>query len=193
MPTTDDPSLPCLTFRFWVLGLGFSILTSTVSQLYYFKPQSASLSGVFILLITLFLGRLMSKVLPLGILNPGPFNLKEHVLITIMTNTASGGAYAIDILAVQNLYPYGKPPGPIASIALLLSSQLIGYGMAGMLRKWLVYPPHMIWPWSLPSVALFDTIHGDKEKTGKRIRLFVIVFAAIFFYGLCFYFFMLGP
>ena len=59
----------------------------------------------------------------------------------------------------------------------------IGYGMAGLLRKWLVYPPQMVWPSVLPTIALLDTLHADKEKSNKRTRFFFIVFAAVFIYG----------
>jgi hypothetical protein len=37
-------------------------------------------------------------------LNPGPFTVKEHVLITIMASVGSGSAYATDIIAVQRVY-----------------------------------------------------------------------------------------
>lgn len=44
--------------------------------------------------------RLWARVVPrvkiFGIqLNPGPFNIKEHVIITIMANVGSGSAYAV--------------------------------------------------------------------------------------------------
>jgi hypothetical protein len=37
-------------------------------------------------------------------MNPGPFNIKEHVTITIMAATASSSALAISIFAAQDLY-----------------------------------------------------------------------------------------
>jgi hypothetical protein len=37
-------------------------------------------------------------------MNPGRFNLKEHVAITIMASTASASALAISIFAAQELY-----------------------------------------------------------------------------------------
>jgi hypothetical protein len=37
-------------------------------------------------------------------MNPGPFNIKEHVAITIMAATASSSALAISIFAAQDLY-----------------------------------------------------------------------------------------
>ena len=37
-------------------------------------------------------------------LNPGPFSIKEHVLITIMATVGASSAYATDIVAVQKVY-----------------------------------------------------------------------------------------
>ena len=50
------------------------------------------------------LGRLWARFLPnvkiFGIsLNPGPFNVKEHVLITMMATVGYQSAYAVSIMA----------------------------------------------------------------------------------------------
>lgn len=37
-------------------------------------------------------------------LNPGPFNVKEHTIITMMTAAGSAASYAIDILLAQELF-----------------------------------------------------------------------------------------
>ena len=40
--------------------------------------------------------RFVPRVKILGVsLNPGPFTIKEHVIITIMANVGSGSAYAV--------------------------------------------------------------------------------------------------
>ena len=35
--------------------------------------------------------------------NPGPFSIKEHVLITVMSSVGSRSAYATDIIAAQRV------------------------------------------------------------------------------------------
>lgn len=37
-------------------------------------------------------------------LNPGPFNVKEHTIITMMTAAGSSLSYAIDILLAQEIF-----------------------------------------------------------------------------------------
>lgn len=50
-----------------------------------------------------------------------------------MASAAATAALATEVLAVQRLY-YNITPNPATSIFLLLSSQLLGYGIGGMMR-----------------------------------------------------------
>ncbi|KAI8576592.1 hypothetical protein K450DRAFT_256344 [Umbelopsis ramanniana AG] len=205
--TVDNPSLPVYTFRAWFLGTIFCILGAAVSQFYFFRSNSLGYSSFFVTLVSYPLGVLLARILPnrewsIGrfsfSLNPGPFNIKEHCLIVIMASTGGGSAYATDILAIQDLY-YQQDLGPLGSILLLISTQCLGYGMAGFYRKFLVNPTAMLWPSTLPSVSLFNTFHekdpyllGDRdeekdqeERQGmSRMRFFLIVFACTFVYEL---------
>ena len=74
-------------------------------------------------------------------LNPGPFNMKEHTLITVMANVnvAGGVAYATDTLTAQRGF-YGQNFGWGFNILLCITTQMIGYGLAGIFRKILVWP-----------------------------------------------------
>ena len=45
---------------------------------------------------------------------------------------------------------------------LVLTTQVIGYGIAGLMRKFLVYPASMIWPTILPGVTLMYSLHETK-------------------------------
>ncbi|KAI9015458.1 OPT oligopeptide transporter protein-domain-containing protein [Hyaloraphidium curvatum] len=196
----DDPTLPTLTFRFWILGSLLTVLAAGVGQFYYFRSATLSLSLFFVQLVSFVLGNAMARWLPHSVrlfgrefvLNEGPFNVKEHTLICICSSTSLGVAYAIDILAVQRLF-YNTDIGPMGSIMLLMTTQCIGYGLAGMLRKWLVEKREMVWPGTLPIIALFNTLHG-KDETGpshaksttdaeRRMNFFVTVFFASVLYG----------
>ncbi len=111
-------------------------------------------------------------------LNPHPFNSKEHVAIVIMASSASGAAYATEVLAAQKLY-YNVVPNAVVAVLLLFSSQLLGYGMAGVLRKSLVYPTKMLWPSVLPLSTLIETLHRDRAEMRKKFNFFWIVFGCI--------------
>ena len=112
-------------------------------------------------------------------LNPHPFNAKEHIAIVIMANSASITSQGIEVLAVERLF-YGAKLSGAFSVFLLLSSQFLGYGIAGLMRKSLVYPKNMLWPANLPVNSMVETLHRPREETRKPLKVFLIVFACIF-------------
>ncbi|KAI0086087.1 OPT oligopeptide transporter [Irpex rosettiformis] len=182
LSTHDDPDLPSLTFRTFFLGLGFSAFGAVLAQIYYFKPQTLSVSQLFLLVLTYWLGNLMHLGLPsrgfFKWINPGPFNIKEHVAIIIMSSTAAGSATAIQVISVQDLYYNNKMNAGIA-IFTLIGSQLLGYGFAGLLSDILVRPTKCFWPANISTANLFQALHWDRQMTSKRVRMFWIIFSII--------------
>ena len=67
-------------------------------------------------------------------------------------------------------------------ILLGLATQFLGYGSAGLTRRFLVYPSAMIWPNGLAQIALNRALHNDNgrvEVPGWRIsryKFFMICF-----------------
>lgn len=57
-------------------------------------------------------------------LNPGPFNLKEHVLITIFANSGSNTNYAVNIITIVKAF-YHRGIHPLAAILLTQTTQVI--------------------------------------------------------------------
>lgn len=70
-------------------------------------------------------------------LSPGPFNFKEHALIVLMANAAYGGGtgYYVYILTAQKSY-YNLDWGWGYAILLGLTTQCVGFGLAGLARKY---------------------------------------------------------
>ncbi|KAG1850523.1 OPT oligopeptide transporter protein-domain-containing protein [Suillus tomentosus] len=164
---TDDPSIPCNSFRAWVIGLAWAILISGLNQFFFFRYPAVNISSIAAQLLSFPVGRAWAKVVPnvrvLGIqLNPGPFSIKEHVLVTIMATVAGSCAYfdRTDIIAVQRVY-YGQTYSFIYQWMVVMSTQLIGFSIGGILRRFLVQPPSMIWPANLVTCALFNTLHSQ--------------------------------
>ncbi|KAG9327774.1 hypothetical protein KVV02_000220 [Mortierella alpina] len=155
VPITDDPSLVAITFRFWIISFFFAVIGAVIQQYYFYRSTSGSFSTFFVNLASYGLGKIMARTLPtdkftLGgfsmSLNPGPFNIKEHALIGISVSTAANSAYAIDILSSTDLF-LNHRIDVLGSLLLIITTQCVGYGMAGVLRKYLVYPAEMVW-WS---------------------------------------------
>ena len=70
----------------------------------------------------------------LHVVKKGPFNKKENAFIVIMASAAANSALGTEVLAVQRLF-YNITPNGAASIFLLFSSQLLGYGIGGLMRR----------------------------------------------------------
>lgn len=141
---------------------------------------------MFLTVIAYVLGEGMAYAIPrrgmIGrFLNPGPFNGKEHAAIALMSSAASQSALATQALAAQQLF-YGGYPSHAAGIFITLSSQLIGYGTAGMLRDVLVRPTKMLWPMTLPISTLLESLHRDKRESKSRLKIFYVVFFILFFW-----------
>ncbi|KAI8320119.1 OPT superfamily oligopeptide transporter [Martensiomyces pterosporus] len=186
----DNQDLPSLTFRAWLLGIIFCGALSFVNQFYWFRQNQLSLGSAVVQIVSFPIGYLMAKFLPTRkfrtfgwewTLNPGPFNIKEHVLITIFATAASGSAYAIDVVTIKKMW-YQSDLGFGASYLFLLTSQLLGYSFAGFSRRFLVYPAAMLWPSTLITATLFRTFHEVQSFGGRfsRTAIFWITFGASF-------------
>ncbi|KAG2054727.1 OPT superfamily oligopeptide transporter [Suillus hirtellus] len=179
----DDPSLNPWTFRAFFIGLGLSAFGGSLAQIYYFKPQTVNVSLMFLGIISYVIGLAMETFIPrhglLRYLNPGPFNKKENAFIIIMASAAANSALATEVLAVQRLY-YNITPNAISSIFLLFSSQLLGYGIGGLMRGILLYSSKMLYPGVLPLLSMLDAFYRDGIAARRRLKVFYCVFTAIF-------------
>ncbi|XP_043690280.1 oligopeptide transporter 1-like [Telopea speciosissima] len=198
VPITDDPTMPTLTFRTWVLGVLSCMLLSFINQFYRFRQNPVSIGSISLQLAILPVGKLMAATLPVKTvrvpmlgggwsfsLNPGPFNMKEHVLITIFANVGSGGVYAIHIVTILRIF-YKQDIQPVIAILLTLTTQMLGYGWAGLFRKFLVDSPYMWWPATLVQVSLFRALHEKEIRLKGRLssfQFFVIALGSCFAYS----------
>ena len=148
-----------------------------------------------LLLISYPIGKFMAFVIPaktyrlprwLGgleiSLNPGPWNIKEHVLVYIMANVAVTPPYALNAIVVLEIY-YNVTYGYGFDVTLVLATQLTGFGLAGLCRRFLVWPASMVWPQNLVACTLLNTLHAeeDEESGGiSRYRFFMYLLGGTF-------------
>ncbi|KAK0505821.1 glutathione transporter [Armillaria luteobubalina] len=145
--SVDDPSMPVNTFRMWTIGLFFTFFLPGLNQVLGMRYPSLYITGLVIQLLSLPIGKGMERILPttrfntfgfVWSLNPGPFNIKEHVCITVMANIAYPGGYATDILVAQRLF-YSQQLSFAYQILLVLGIQVFGFSLAGILRRMFYY------------------------------------------------------
>jgi OPT family oligopeptide transporter len=100
-----------------------------------------------------------------------------------MANSAISPAYALNLTLILDKY-YNTPKGIGFDICMVLSSQMIGYGFAGLCRRFLVWPAGMIWPSNLVICTLLNTFHAEdddgRDGSMTRYRFFAIVTTAAF-------------
>ena len=137
---TDDPNLPVWTFRMWLLGLLSCAILSFLNQFFAYRTEPLVITQITVQVASLPIGQFMAAVLPrtkfklpgLGSrkfsLNPGPFNMKEHVLISIFANAGSafgsGSAYAVNIVTIIKAF-YGRSISFFAAWLLIITTQVI--------------------------------------------------------------------
>ncbi|TDL22401.1 glutathione transporter [Rickenella mellea] len=190
---TDTCSLPVGTFRMWFLGILLTAIISSVNQVLSLRNPGVTISGFVALLLAFPCGKFLEYSLPTTrfrtlyvswTLNPGPFNVKEHTLIAVMA-TVGNGAYATDVIAAQKIL-FNQQPSLAYQIILCLSSQVIGFGWAGLLRRILVWRSSMLWPNALVLSALLNVLHNDITTFGEigpsRIRFFTFALMGSFFW-----------
>lgn len=193
VPSTDDPSLPQNTIRMWVIGFILTTLGCGMNLLFSMHSPSFAITTYVTSVLAYPIGKAWEKTVPnvsiFGMpLNPGPFNLKEHAIVTIMGSVSFGGgaAYATDILLAQNKF-YGSDFGAGFAICAILSTQVIGFSMAGLARKVLVDSPSAIWPANLVTSTFLTNMHVNENHTANgwkisRYAFFCLVFTANFFW-----------
>lgn len=193
-----DTDVPANTIRAWTLGIFFVFIGASVNTIFSLRAPSIAIGPLVAQIIAWPIGHGWAKIMPnkqfstFGIkwnLNPGPFNVKEHSVIVVMAGVSFGSAYATDILLAQIAF-YKQNFGIGFQLLLVVSTQSIGYGIAGMLRKYLVYPAAMIWPSTLVVVTLMNAMYEttdnpDPTVFGGRIpryRWFAYVCIGAFIY-----------
>ncbi|PIA48849.1 hypothetical protein AQUCO_01300037v1 [Aquilegia coerulea] len=196
VPTTDDPSLPVVTFRMWVLGILCCVLLSFLNQFFWYRTEPITITAISAQVAVVPLGHLMARTITTRVffkntkfkfsMNPGPFNVKEHVLITIFANAGAGSVYATHIMSAVKLF-YKRKFTFFVAFIVMMTTQVLGLGIGGVFRRFLVDPTEMWWPNNLVNVSSFRALH-EKEKRPKggvtRTQFFLIAFVCSFTYYL---------
>ena len=140
-----DEDVPCNTVRAWTIGLTLVVVGASMNTLFSLRAPSIGLGALIAQIIAWPMGHGWAKVMPerkfrtFGLtwsLNPGPFNIKEHSIIVVMASVSFSVAYATDIILAQLVF-YKQNFGIPWQLMITISTQSLGYGIAGMMRKFL--------------------------------------------------------
>lgn len=194
----DDPNLPVETVRAYVLGILWVIIGTGVNQFFEPRMPPISISSHLLQFLVYPCGRLLELLPDCGVvirghrisLNPGPWNSKEQTLVTIMFGITASMAYVSDQIFVQRLPMFYNNSWARSGyqFTLILSTQFLGFGLAGLVRHVLVYPAQCIWPSVMPTLALNKALLSRERKETingwsiSRYKFFIYCFIFMFFY-----------
>ena len=96
----------------------------------------------------------------------------------IMANVSIGVPTALN--AVVAKIDYGVKLGYGFNALLILATQLMGFSLAGLCRRYLVWPASMVWPQNLVVCTLLNTLHVEEEDarggmTGFKFFCYVAI------------------
>lgn len=197
----DDSSIPVETLRVYIIGILWTAIGALINQFFIERQPYITLSIPIIQVFLYPTGKLCELLLPkrkikfskrfIIDLNPGPYNFKEQILATIFCSVSGNAAAYVsaNILMLKSEQFYGNDwVGFGYQILLLLCTNFFGIGLAGIVRKFAVYPVKAVWPNILPNLALNRTLLTSSKReiiNGWKIssyRFFFITFAISFVY-----------
>ncbi|KAI5958447.1 uncharacterized protein KGF55_005790 [Candida pseudojiufengensis] len=196
----DDPSIPCETFRVYLVAIIWTCIGTFINQFFSERQPSISLSSAVVQLFLYPSGKICEKILPnytvkIGKwkfeLNPGPWNHKEQMLATIFYSVSNGVSYVSYNIHAQ-LIPFWYNNTWVDfgyQTLLILSTNFLGISFAGIIRRFAVFPTRSIWPTILPTIALNKALLQKEVKENisgwklSRYRWFFYVFGFSFIYN----------
>lgn len=196
-----DEDVPCETARVYVIGILWTAVGAVVNQFFLTRLPLITLPSLVVQVLAYPCGMLCAQVLPnwhIGVgkwrfaLNPGPWSKKEQMLATLFYLISGGGtAIANSVIHAQKLdIFYGNKWVDFGyEVLLVLLTQMIGFGLAGIMRKFAIYQVTSMWPSFMNGLALNKALMQPEKKeningwTISRYDFFFVVFVFAFLYN----------
>ncbi|KAF2733326.1 OPT superfamily oligopeptide transporter [Polyplosphaeria fusca] len=193
----DDPSAPCITFRYFLLCFIFIPPGAILYQMAQYRTTAAAYPILFVQIASYYIGHWLAQVLPKWIvrvpftsfsfsLNPGPFHIKENVLVAVTASSGATSSAAWAPISLAKIYYDTDIPAPVA-IFFMWAIVFIGYAMAALARQFLMYDPIYTWPYSLMQTALFESLRKTNRESSIA-RKQKLVFFGVFFFAIAWHF-----
>ncbi|KAK6456527.1 OPT oligopeptide transporter protein-domain-containing protein [Scheffersomyces xylosifermentans] len=195
----DDPTIPVETVRVYIAGIIWTAIGAVINQFFAERQPGISLDSSVVQIFLYPTGLALQYLLPKWKfkvwkytidLNPGPWSYKEQMLATLFYGVSSGTSYVSFNIHVQKMKIFydNQWANFGYQTLLILSNNFLGFGFAGIFRKFAVYPVESIWPTVLPTIALNRalTVPEKKERLNgwviTKYVFFFITFASSFVY-----------
>ncbi|KAK6205585.1 OPT oligopeptide transporter protein-domain-containing protein [Scheffersomyces amazonensis] len=190
VPLHDDPTIPVLTFRYFLLSTLFIIPGAFIDTMNSYRTTSAAYSIFFVQIAGHWAGKRLARILPqkniniLGLkfnLNPGPWSIKEAAMVTITANSGATGNLATNAISLAELHFNETVPVWVA-LGFMWSIVFVGYSYAAIAKGSLLYDINLTWPQALMQTTLLQSQEKsdeDSQEGTKQMRVFFLVIGAI--------------
>lgn len=187
------------TFRAYLLGILWACAACTLDTFFSVRFPNISIGAGAVELLIALSGQLYARlpriVLPLPfkhsfVINTGEvWSFKEQMLASLIMLVSLGSPYSQSVIiafANSNFFGYQEAGTFGFTFILTLSTACLGFGVAGILRAFNVYPTKMVWFDTLPTITMSRTLVKAeiRENVGgwilKRYEFFWL-FAWIWF------------
>ncbi|KAG7665717.1 uncharacterized protein J8A68_000737 [[Candida] subhashii] len=191
VPLEDDPTIPVLTFRYFLLSILFIIPGAFIDTMNSYRTTSAAYSIFFVQIVSHWMGKWLAKTLPkrqiriFGLppihLNPGPWSIKETAMITITANSGATGNMATNAISLADLY-FGEKVPTLIAIGFMFAIVFVGYSYAAIAKNSLVYDSQLTWPQALMQTTLLQSqakADKDSRHASKQMKVFFAVLIGV--------------
>lgn len=161
--------------RVYLISIIWSCAGSVLATFFAIRFPSISLSGVALQILIAYTGKAVSHIpdfsFPIGFgrrcrFGKGKWNYKEQMLATCGMGVGNASPYSQSVvIAMANplFYNFQEAVSFGFVCLLTLSTNLMGFGLSGIFRVFLVYPVRMIWYGVLPGLKLSRTLVEDED------------------------------
>lgn len=202
-----DESEDYENFRTYVLGVFFGLVACTLDTFFYERQPSVNIGGGAIQMLLAGAGKLWALmpriVIPLWggrefVINSGkPWSYREQIFGTIIFLVGISSSWVEDVvLALSQRQFFGlgflpdgsvDPQGPASfgfGILTQLSFAITGFGIAGAMRTFFVYPEECVFYDTLYYNSLGRSLCGNEPRE-KTLSLRLKTYEMFWIFGLC--------
>ncbi|AEY95814.1 FADL399Cp [Eremothecium gossypii FDAG1] len=189
----DDPTIPVETFRAYFLATLWVVIGSGFNMFFAQRQPAISL-GVFAVQMLVYpCAVLWVRVMPcwgfkvfgrrIALNIESQWSEKEQMFVTLLYSITNGAFYSEYNIVTQQIH-YKSPMSYAYQFLLSFSLQFLGFGLAGIMRRYVVYPSIALWPSSMTTIALNKALLSSDHSNGiGRKKMFYITATAIFVYN----------
>ncbi|KAL6947991.1 hypothetical protein ACO0OE_002010 [Hanseniaspora uvarum] len=189
-PMMDDPTIPIETFRAYFFAIIWMIFAAGFNELFSHRMVTIAITSSVVQMFLYPMGTGWAKWVPCWGFNvrgkrfsfnvDTPWTDKEQMFCTLIISICMGTFYTSYNILTQKIY-YGSKVSFNYQFWLSLCIQFLGFGFAGILRRFVVYPAKAVWPTSLSTIALNKALLTPEDPNLKGLTRYQAFFLAFGF------------